>query len=139
MNATQIASFVCYITATLIAFSFSFIYLFRKEFMPYHSDAVEHEWQEIDKKYQTLILALMRAVGGGWLACGISILFLLVFPFRSQALWALIALPLIGFSIGGTALYATLYVRNNTKASPPVNLVIAIMMLLGIGFILSIV
>jgi hypothetical protein len=139
MTSTQIVAFVCYVISALIAFSFSFIYLTRTEFMPYHRDAVGHEWHEVDRSYQVLILALMRAAGGGWLATGISLVFLLAFPFRSQELWALIALPLVGLSTAGASLYATLHVKNNTNATPPVLLVVAAIVLVLAGFLLSII
>lgn len=139
MTSTQTAAFFCYLASTLVAFSFSFIYLTRKEFMPYHSDAVDREWHEVDEGYQVVILALMRGIGGGWLAVGIGMVFLLVFPFRTQALWATIAIPLVGLSAAGAALYATFYVKNNTKATPPVRLVEAAILLLTAGFFLSII
>ncbi|MFN2221527.1 MAG: hypothetical protein PVH65_15000 [Chloroflexota bacterium] len=139
MTATQTAAFICYLISALIAFSFSFIYLTRREFMPYHKDAIQREWHEIDREYQVLILALMRAAGGGWLAVGVGMVFILGFPFRSQATWAIVALPLLGLSAAGATLYATLYVKNNTEAAPPVLLVVVTVMLLAAGFVLSII
>ena len=139
MNSTQLAAFVCYAIAALIAFIFGTTYLTRKEFMPYHADAVEMEWGEVDKRFQVLILALLRAVGGGWLAVGITFVFLLAFPFREQASWALFALPLVGLAVCGPTLYATLYVRNNTQAAPPLPFVVVAVVLLVAGFVLSIV
>jgi hypothetical protein len=135
----DIAAAVCYVLAALIAFAFCFIYLTRSEFMPYHKDAVELSWGELDTKLQVLILALMRGAGGGWLAAGISIIFLLIFPFREGETWSLFALPLIGLGPSLTALYATLYVKRNSQANPPVILVVAAIMLLVLGFAFSLI
>lgn len=139
MSITQIAAFVCYSLAVLVAFVFSVIYLFRSKFMPYHGDAVELKWEEVDSKHQVLILALMRAAGGGWLSAGISMIFLLIFPFRSGEQWSLFALPLVGLATASAALYATLYVKRNSRANPPVGLVGAAILLLLLGFIFSII
>jgi hypothetical protein len=135
----DIAAAVCYVLTALIAFAFSFIYLTRSEFMPYHKDAVELSWGELDTKLQVLILALMRGAGGGWLATGISIIFLLIFPFREGVNWSLFALPLIGLGTSLPTLYATLYVKRNSQANPPVILVLAAILLLLLGFTFSLI
>jgi hypothetical protein len=59
MNITQMAAFVCYSLVVLVAFGISAMYLLRTKFMPYHGDAVELEWEEVDSKHQVLILAWM--------------------------------------------------------------------------------
>jgi hypothetical protein len=139
MSITQIAALVCYSLVVLIAFVFSAMYLLRSKFMPYHGDAVEHKWEEVDANHQVLILALMRAAGGGWLSAGISMIFLLVFPYRTGELWSIFALPLVGLATASAALYAALYVKRNSRANPPVGLVGAAILLLLLGFIFSII
>ena len=139
MSSLDIAAAVCYFLTALIAFAYCFIYITRSEFMPYHKDAIELSWSELDKKLQVLILALMRAVGGGWLAAGISIIFLLIFPFREGETWSLYAIPIIGLAASFMSLYATLFVKRNTQANPPVNLVVAVIILLVLGFTLSLI
>ena len=139
MSITQIAALVCHSFAVLVAFAFSAMYLLRSKFMPYHGDAVELKWEEVDSKYQVLILALMRATGGGWLSAGICMIFLIAFPFRSGEPWSLFALPLVGLATASATLYAALYVKRNSRANPPVGLVGAAILLLFLGFIFSII
>ena len=81
MNWRLKLSFFCYMFSLILAVTFSLIYLFRPEFMPYHADAVGQSWSEVDPAFQILILALMRVTGGGMLAmsCAIGILLLKVF------------------------------------------------------------
>lgn len=45
---------------------FGFVYLFKESFMPYHAVALSSSWEELNPAFQTLILALMRAAGGGF-------------------------------------------------------------------------
>lgn len=139
MSAILVGSTVCYTLATLVAFAFSLVYLTRSEFMPYHREAVESDWDEVDPKHQVLFLALMRVAGGGWLAVGVSMAVLLVFPFRARETWVLFALPAIGLTAALSTLYAVLYVKRNSRASPPVNLVLVAIALLIVGFVLSMV
>lgn len=139
MNITQITAFVCYSLAVLVAFVFSAMYLLRSKFMPYHADAVELKWEEVDSKHQVLILALMRAAGGGWLSTGISMILLLAFPFRSGEPWSLFALPFVGLATASATLYATIFVKRNSRANPPAGLVGASILVILLGFIFSII
>jgi hypothetical protein len=139
MDIAKIAALVCYSLAVLVAFVFSAMYLLRSKFMPYHGDAVELPWEEVDSKYQVLILALMRASGGGWLSAGISMIFLLMFPFRSGEPWSIFALTFVGLAPASAALYAALLVKRNSRANPPAGLVSATILLLLLGFIFSII
>ena len=139
MGATEFAATVCYALAVLVAMAFGAVYLTRSRFMPYHSDALQLSWDELESQLQALLLALMRGVGGGWLAASLSVAFLLVFPFRAGETWARYAIPLVGLAAALPSLYAALYVRTKTPASPPVNLVLVAILLLIVGFIISLV
>lgn len=139
MSGTEIAAAVCYFLSSLVAMVFAAVYLTRSEFMPYHSEALQAQWDELDTNLQTLLLALMRSVGGAWLGVGISEGLLLWFPYRAGERWALYAIPVIGLSAALPALYATLLVRKRTQGAPPVNLIAGAIMLVIIGFILSVV
>jgi len=139
MGATEFAATVCYALAVLVAMAFGVVYLTRSRFMPYHSDALQRNWDELDSQLQALLLALMRAVGGGWLTASLSVAFLLVFPFRAGETWARYAIPLVGLAAALPSLYAALYVRTRTPASPPVSLVLVAILLLIVGFIISLV
>ena len=137
MSIFDIAAAVCYALVAFVGFVFFIIYFSRRDFMPYHKDAVETSWEDIDTKFQVLILAFIRALGGGWLTASISIIFLLIFPFQDGEKWSIFAIPIIGLSMTLSTLYATLYIKKNTQAKPPVSLVSSSILLILIGFVLS--
>ena len=76
-------SFTCYAIVAAISLIFGLIYLTRTQFMPYHSLALAKSWFEVEPNTQTLILALMRVAGVGFLATGMTILVLLAIPFQA--------------------------------------------------------
>ena len=113
------------------------IYLFRLQFMPYHAIAVGKTWAEVDPAYQILLLALIRALGGAWIATALAMGILLFIPFRQGMWWARWAVPAIGLVAELPSLYATLSVTLNTPATPPWKGVVLIIVLLVAGLILS--
>ena len=139
MISTEFAATLCYALAVLVAMAFGVVYLTRSRFMPYHGDALQRSWDELDPQLQVLLLALMRAVGGGWLAVSLGVAFLLVFPFRAGETWARYAIPVVGLAAALPTLYSALYVKSRTPASPPVNLVVGAILLLIVGFVASLV
>ncbi len=95
------------------------IYLFRPTFMPYHAVALGKDWAELDAATQALIKALMEVAGGGWLALGTLLLFLVAFPIRRGERWARWAAPTASLLFYVPTLLATLSVFQQTPASPP--------------------
>jgi len=73
MSGTMLAAFVAYALAALLSAVFGAIYLVRSQFMPYHQEAVGVAWEQLDQRLQALLLGLLRTVGGGFLAAGISV------------------------------------------------------------------
>ena len=130
-------AFGCHLLATLILAAFAVTYLFRSEFMPYHSVAVGMPWAEVGPSYQVLILALMRSVGGACLAVVVLLLILLFVPFRQGVVWARWAVPAGGLVISAGALYAMLHVWLNTPATPPWISAVVGALLLVAGLLLS--
>ena len=119
MKAKKIIALACYLLAILMSLAFALMYLFRSEFMPYHSAAIGVGWTQLDPKFQTLFLALMRVCGGGWLAVAAALTILLAVPFRRNEPWSRWAIPLIALCAAVPTLYATLLVKSKTPASPP--------------------
>ena len=107
--------------------------------MPYHAEALGLSWSELEAKIQVLILALMRAAGGGFLATGLTIFILLIIPFRSGERWAAYAIPAIALCLSGGTLLATLLVKTKTPGNPPVFLSFLALGLTLTGFIFSVV
>ena len=132
-------SSICYGINALIALVFGVIYLTRPQFMPYHSLALSKLWSEVEPNIQTLILALMRVAGGGFLATAISITVLLCFPFQAREQWAIYSIFFICFCSSFGSAYATYLVQNNTPGNPPFKLSLGAVLLSLVGFFCSLV
>jgi hypothetical protein len=112
---------------------FAFLYLFRRKFMPYHADAVEKSWNDLDEKIRILIIALMRVAGGGWMASSVAIGILMYsFILQGDHLTSL-AMTITGLAVSIPTLLATLIVKRRTKANPPVFAVVFAIVLLLTG------
>ena len=137
MSTRMKIAFGCHLLATFIVAAFAVTYLFRAEFMPYHSVAVGMPWAEVAPSFQVLILGLMKAVGGTCLAVVVLLLILLFVPFKQGLVWARWAIPAGGLVISAGGLYAMLYVGLNTPATPPWIAPVAGALLLAAGLLLS--
>jgi hypothetical protein len=102
----------CYVIVAILSFIFGLIYLTKSEFMPYHSQALNRQWQELESSYQTLILALMRVAGGGFLATGIGIILLLILYYDTQQNSLLIIMTTMGLLTSFGSLFATILLNN---------------------------
>lgn len=109
-----------YVCGSIPLVIFAIIYLTRQEFMPYHAVTVGREWSAVEPGIRTLVLALMRVVGGAWLASAVAILVLVAIPLRRGETWAILVTPVIGLIVGLSTLLTTLWVRANSLAEPPV-------------------
>ena len=107
--------------------------------MPYHSAALEKSWSEVEPNMQTLILALMRVSGGGFLASGFTMIILLAIPFQAEELWAIYAIPFVSLCMSLGSFYATFLVKTRTPGNPPISLSLITILLTVIGFTASII
>lgn len=139
MSTTFLISSICYGLVALILILFGSIYLLKNQFMPYHCEAVGYSWSELEPNVRVLIIALMRATGGGFLATGLAIFILLMIPLRSGNIWASYAIGAIAVCHSTVTLYATLLVKTKTPGKPPVGLSLLGLALIIIGFIFSLI
>jgi hypothetical protein len=137
MSKRMKAAFGCHMLALLLIAVSGVVYLSRTEFMPYHAVALGKTWEEIDRASQILTLGSLRIIGGAWLAAALAMGVMLFVPFRQGEQWARWAIPFIGFVAEVPALHTTLSVTFNTPATPPWIGILFIMVLLIVGFILS--
>lgn len=127
----------CYFIYALIALVYSLIYLSRTEFMPHHMAMVGQNWSEVDPAYQMMILGLMKAIGGAWLALAIAISLMLLRAIRHQATWIFWAIPVIGLPPAVINLYLGINMLVNTPATPQWEIPATAVLLLVIGYVLS--
>lgn len=110
---------VIYAVCAIVSVALGGTYIFRDEFMPYHAEALDTDWAQLDVATQTLLLALLDVAGAGWAVTGLLVLVLLVVPFRAGATWARWAVPSALFLLYVPILMATLTVLAHTPATPP--------------------
>lgn len=114
------------------------IYLVKPSFMPYHSQALSLEWNEVDLSTQNLILALMRVCGGGWLTIAITIIFLQWRFSRTKEPWIPGLILIVALVSTLSTLYATLLVWLNTPGNPPIPGLLILICLILIGYRLNV-
>jgi drug/metabolite transporter (DMT)-like permease len=133
---TKIGNIANYLAA-LILLGMGLTYLFKNSFMPYHSDAISLQWNEVDSSAQFLILALMRAVSGGFIAVAIVTAFLQKKFTSDKITWMPLLILIGGLIVSLASIYATLIVRFNSPGKPPTLLAIIGIFLLIIGYIFN--
>ncbi|MEN2399395.1 hypothetical protein GKZ90_0006380 [Flavobacterium sp. MC2016-06] len=120
-----------------ISLIFGLVYLFKKSFLNYHKNAIDTNWKDLNFEFQTLILALMRAVSGGAIAVGFTIIILQYNLNPDNRNWMAFIILISGFIISICSLYAMLMVRLQTKGKPPMIIIFLSLILLSAGFFLN--
>jgi len=119
LGVRKILAYLLYGITALISILLGSVYIFRIEFMPYHSAALGQDWMDLGTDLQVLIKALMMVAGAGWVALGVSITLLLAIPFRANRQWSGYAIPALILLFYIPTLIATLSVLYATPATPP--------------------
>ena len=116
------------------------VYLSVDEFMPYHAEAVQMQWQELDANFQGLMLGLIKGLGGGALVSGASILYMTVAATRNGPRPYLALLPVVAVGYCAVLCYATYTVETTTPGKPPLlltGLLVVVSVLASIALIRS--
>ncbi len=128
-------AFWVYALATFATLLIGVVYATRRQVMPYHLEALESSWDEIDPKYQLLLKALLNGGGYYGLSVGLFMLVLLLIPFRGGEAWAGYAIGLIGL-VGTLPLAYIVYtVKTRTAGNPPLGVMVVINLLLVVGLV----
>lgn len=126
------------IAGSIVLLLFGIIYLIRPKFMGYHKIAIQKDWSELVPEFQTLILALMRTVSGGFISIAVAIIILQIEFNKSQNPWIALTILIVGGVLNLCTLYATLLVRTKTKGRPPTVIVLLLLILLLVGYFFNI-
>ncbi|MEL6857912.1 MAG: hypothetical protein AAFO74_05965 [Pseudomonadota bacterium] len=108
-----------YSAATLCTLLIGILYAFRSKIMPYHLQALETEWDEIDPKYQFMLLALLNGGGYFGIATGLFMAYLLFGPIRGGDAMAGYALGAIGLVGTAPLTFIVHKVKTRTAGNPP--------------------
>lgn len=102
---------------------FGIVYVTANEFMPYHAQALNVNWNSLEDNYKTLFLALIRLAGAGGLVAGLVNLTLVTYLYHRveyRLIWLLIVTSLIFQFMTNYVVY---YVFKNTLGDPPLLMV----------------
>ena len=111
--------FYAYLMTMPILLIFGFTYLLRSKFMPYHAVATGLAWEQVPSGIQFVFIAMMRVIGGSFIALVIVVTTILVIPFKQGYRWAHYCVPITGIACAGSSLYATAQLKLQTGANAP--------------------
>lgn len=137
MNFKLKLSLAIYIANIVIMIAIGLAFEFRSDFMPFHSDVIQTQWENVDAQAQILYLGMMRTEGAGFLATATALTFLLYFPFRRFEKWSCWAMTVIGVVEYLPSLLANYHVSSVTSASPPWILMLSLILSLFLALVLA--
>jgi hypothetical protein len=119
--------------AALLSIFFGVRYFLTKEFMPYHAVVAGKSWSELSIGVKTVILGMLKIVGGGLTTYGLALLWLLL-PLGRHEVWASWAALSITVTAVLPTLYVTLSLRRFAPSAPtPVLPALVVLALASIG------
>lgn len=95
------------------------MYLSLSEFMPYHAEALQLEWQSLDRNLQGLILGFLKGLGSGAFVVGAAILWMAGKSLRESPRPFLVLMPFVAISYSVLLCFATYTVYTSTPGKPP--------------------
>lgn len=113
------------------------VYAIRDSYMSYHAAATTYSWQELEPGVQVLFRAMLNGAGSLMLLTALTLILLLMIPFRKNERWSLWAIPLIGISAILITLRAAVLVDLNTPANPPWEWLLLVIVFFISGLFLS--
>ena len=131
------AAFILYFINAVCMLVVGGVYQFSNQFMPYHSDVIQTQWDALSQNQQILYLGMMRTEAAGFLASALAIFILLFIPFRKRQRWASVAICAVGIVEYLPSALATFRVSTLTEANPPWMALCVGILLLIVGLVLS--
>jgi hypothetical protein len=119
MTWSKRAAMVCHSLAISPMLFGGLVYAIRDSYLPYHAAATTYAWHELEPGVQTLFLAMLNGSGSLMLLTALTLILLLIIPFRQNQRWCFWAIPLIGISAMLITIRAAVLVDLNTPANPP--------------------
>ena len=128
-------SIVLIVLAGIFCVIGGFKYLIASEFTTYHAAVVGKTWSQIDPGIQAIIFGMLKIIGSGFMATGLSLLFLII-PILKNERWAFWAVLIITLMHWVPVQYVTIYLRSiSPDAQTPVvpTSIIICLVVFGVG------
>lgn len=135
----KLLSLILYAIVAIASLVFAGLYLFRKKLMPYHLEAIDKKWEDIDPKYRIIFMALFRMTGLGFLMGAFLILsqFYVFWTYdlmRIQVSTLIFTYSMIFWII---TFFITSRARKKSQANIPANGCLIAIIITGLGYLLS--
>jgi hypothetical protein len=137
MSRSKTAAMICHglaITPMLIG---GLVYSLRDSYFPYHAVATSYAWHELAPGVQILFKALLNGAGGLMLLTALTLIVLLLIPFRQNQRWCFWAIPIIGISAILITIRAGISVELNSASNMPWPWLLIVIGLFTSGLLLS--
>jgi hypothetical protein len=95
------------------------VYLSLSQFMPYHAEALQLEWDSLDANFQGLILGLLKGLGSGAFVAGTAVVWMAGKSLRQSPRPFVTLMPFVAISYSSLLCFATYTVYTNTPGNPP--------------------
>ena len=92
--------------------------------MPYHAEALQVGWTDLNPNYRGLILGLIKGLGGGAFVAGFAVLFMVGVSIKKSPQPYLVLLPFVAIGYSTMLFYATYTVYTSTPGNPPLLLTV---------------
>lgn len=119
MKTKEKIAFVLYMINGLTSIIFGFIYLFCETVMPYHQQAIGIKWADLGPGLQVMLNGFTKFAASGFFILGITIIVLLIIPFRKGERWVKWFIPALTLVWLGFGLYIPIKIALKTQASTP--------------------
>ena len=137
MTPMQMVALAALVLAALLALAFGARYVLAKAFMPYHAAVLDKTWPALEPRLQLIILGMLRVAGGGLLAYGVSLLWLLLPLYRGEA-WAAWAVLTISLAVIGPILHVVVSLRRiEPRARTPIAPTLVVLALVIVATVAS--
>ena len=126
-----------YLLVALASLALGVRYSLSNRLMPYQLEALKATMDSLEPGYRILLMNFMKSYAAGWIIAGISMLFLLHFPFRNFEYWSYWAIAIIAITEAGIIAFRTYMVKVNTEGTPPLTGILIMLVLVIISFVFS--
>jgi hypothetical protein len=137
MTKLKIAAMVCHSLAILPMLVGGLVYTLSKSYLPYHAAATSYAWHELTPGVQVLFQAMLNGAGSLMLLTALTLIVLLIIPFRQNERWCFWVIPFIVISAMLITIRSAVLVDLNTPSNPPWFLLLIIIGLFISGLLLS--
>jgi hypothetical protein len=133
----QIISIVLYFIVGIISLIMAKKNIISNKFLPFHEKISETTWDEVDKPIQSIILALMKIAGFGFLTVGLMLIIFPIVNYFVEDNFLKFAAPILSMVFCFGLFLINYNLSKKTKAATPWRGSLYAIILLLIGVVLS--